>query len=306
MLKNIRGIIQELEQVKFVLRDSIGLDSSETFGIEIEFENVDLDDIKKIDKWTLKKDDTVTKGNVGGELISPILVDNEETWKQIDNNCRYLKNKNALTTSKTGSHIHIGSQILKENPNNIRKFLKTWELFENVIFYFAYGKDTMPRLSLMEQARPISRDLYRIRNSKNGYSQFGSYYDWYHFFQKKKFDKHAGINFMNYKGYEMDEKNTIEIRCPNGTLDAAIWQNNINFFTTLLCKVTEPNFDEQLIDYYLDKKSAEEYDLLVYSVVDVEKAIALSDLIFDDRLDRIMFLKQYLKCFEKDNQYVKK
>lgn len=305
-MKNIKELVHDLSQLKFELRDSIGLTNSETFGIEIEFENVNLEEIKNLCKWDIKADDSVTKENFGGEIVSPILIDNKETWGDIGNKCKYLKRKNAIATPRTGSHIHIGSQILKDNPDNIRKFLKAWELFENIIYYFSCGKDMFFRPTIKNFARPISKDLYAIRNSKRGYNEFKNYYDWYHFFQKQKFNKNAGLNFRNYQGYEMNEGNTIEIRCPNGTLDAKVWQNNINFFMKFMLKVTEDNFDEELIDYYLDKKDVSEYGYGGLNLLDIEKAIILSDIVFSDELDKLLFLKQYLKIFEEEKQIVKK
>lgn len=305
-MRSIKDVVYDLEQTDFVLRNRIGLSNTETFGIEIEFENVNLDKIKGLSKWSLKKDDSVTIDNIGGEIISPILIDNEDTWKDIDSKCKYLKNKKAIVTEKTGSHIHIGSQILENNPDHIRKFLKLWEAFENIIYYFSYGEDVVSRYSVKKYSRPICNDLYKIRNSKKGYKQLKSYYDWYHFFKKQNFNKETGINFRNYKGYEMDENNTIEIRCPNGTLDSRIWQNNINFFTKLMKCVTKENFDEDLIDYYLSKKGYEEYGDDAINFVDFEKAIILSDIVFDDEMDKLLFLKQYFKLFEHGKTYIRK
>ena len=296
MVKDVKGLIKDIQDVDFSLRENLGIDNSETFGIEIEFENANLDEIKSSSKWIVKKDESVTVGNVGGELISPILTDQLDTWRQIRNKCNYLKNKQAIATSRTAAHIHIGSQILKDDPNNIRKLLKMWELFENIIFYFSYGKDLMPRSSLKEFARPIASDLYRIRNSKNGYSKLNNYYEW----------QQTGLNFKNYKGYEMDEKNTIEIRCPNGTLDEIMWQNNINFFTKFMKSVTDNNFDEEFIDYCLDKKDIDEYGILGTNMIDLDEALMLANIIFDNDLDKMLFLKQYLKMFGKEKTYTKK
>lgn len=306
MIKDIKLLVKDLNDINFSLRDKIGIDCSETFGIEIEFENVKLDEIKNSCNWVTKTDNSVTVGNVGGELVSPILTDNIDTWKQVHNKCNYLKNKQAIITHRTGAHIHIGSQILKDNPDNIRRLLKTWELFENIIFYFSYGKGVMPRSTLMEFSHPISSKLYQIRNSKFGYNSLNNHYDWQYFFKRYKLNKQAAINFMNYKGYALDEKNTIEIRCPNGTLDARIWQNNINFFMKLMIKVASKDFDEELIDYYLSKKEMEDYGVFGINIIDLDKALILVDIIFDKEIDKLLFLKQYLKLFDEEKRYVKK
>lgn len=306
MIRNMKELVADLNDIKFELRESIDINKSETFGIEIEFEKANLDNVKGGSKWIVKPDDSVTIGNEGGEMVSPILTDNIDTWNQIKNKCNYLKSKQAIATPRTAAHIHIGSQILKDDPNNIRKLLKTWELFENVIFYFSYGKDLMPRTTLKDFACPIGGDLYRIRNSKNSYNRLNSYYDWYQFLKKYAFNKRAGINFKNYKGTHLDEKNTVEIRCPNGTLDPIIWQNNINFFMKLLNSVTKDNFDEQLIDYHLSKKELGEYGIYGINIINIEEALLLTDVVFDNELDKLLFLKQYFKMFNEEKTYIKK
>lgn len=308
--KGAKELIEEAYDTEFKMRDKIGIDSNNTFGIEVEFENVKLDSVKYNKKWDVKIDDSVTTfdGDIkmGGEVSSPILKDNEQSWEDINRLCTYLSKKGAIATNKTGGHIHIGSQVLKDNPDNIRKFLKQWECFENVIYFFASGKDSSLRPSVRVQAEGISKKLCRIRNNKYSYNKYKTYYDWHKFFLNYGFGKFKGLNFSNYRGYELDENNTIEIRCPNGTIDPVVWQNNVNFFVKFIENCTSDNFDEEYIDYLLKQKKPEEYDVNTINLVDIDEAIELSDLIFEKRIDKIMFLKQYLKLFKKEKQYVKK
>lgn len=307
-----KELVEELNSTKFELRDTLNISDTETFGIEVEFENVNLKDIKYNKGWKVTKDDSVTTEELGvekgGEVSSPILKDDVLCWQNIDKLCKYLSKKGAVATPKTGGHIHIGSQILKDDPDNIRKFFKQWEYFENIIYLFSSGKDNTSRPSIKTQANMISEKLNRIRNSKYGYSKYNSYYDWIHFFRKYSLGKFCGVNFKNYKGYEEDIDNTIEIRCPNGTIDSTIWQNNINFFTKFIQNCTNKNFDEEYIDYLLRYKNPDEYNFISTNIIDVDKAIELADFIFEDRIDKIMFLKQYLKMFETEpeKQYTKK
>ena len=214
--------------------------------------------------------------------------------------CSYLIKKGANATEKTGAHIHIGSQILGDDPNNIRKFLKEWELFEDAIYQFSYGKDNLARKQINSQAYHVSKTLYKIRNSKSGYNSYKTYYDWLNFFKKYKLIKFSGVNFSNYKGSDEDIGNTVEIRCPNGTVDAVIWQNNINFFTKFLSYASSNRYDEEYIDYLLKNKNLDN------SYVSIETALNLADMVFENRTDKIMFLKQCLKLFDNNKEYVKK
>ena len=63
-------------------------------------------------------------------------------------------------------------------------------------------------------------------------------------------------------------------------------------------RCSRDNFDEEYIDYLLRLKN----DLDFNSNVNFDSVIELVDLVFDNRLDKLMFLKQYLKLFSKDEQ----
>lgn len=311
-LKNMNKetIINTLKNIPFDLRTSIDLPSTNTFGIEIEFELAYLDSIKNIDKWKLKEETIVSKKQnnriIGGELISPVLIDTPESWLDISTKCHKLVKKGAVISNCTGGHIHIGSQILGENPDNIRRLLKQWELFENLIYYFSYGYSRSPRSGLGIYANPIGKKLKLVRTSVKGYTNFKTYYHWLNYFKKNANRKNQGINFQKYRGCEEDLGNTIEIRCPNGSLNPAIWQNNINFFTKFLLSCHENNCDEEFIDYLLRIKDENEYGIENFEILQFDKAILLSDMVYDKEIDKLLFLKQYLKLFteeEKNKNY---
>ena len=57
--------------------------------------------------------------------------------------------------------------------------------------------------------------------------------------------------------------------------------------------------DEQLLNYKLKKEFIpyEGYEY-IYSEINLKKALEFIDLIFDNNLDKIYFLRQYLKNYE--------
>lgn len=303
---NKQAIIYAATKHPFKLKPTMELSSEYSFGIEIEFEYAPLDNIKNIGKWTLEEETAVSKKSggriIGGELISPILTDAPSTWKDISSKCNKLVKNGAISTNYTGGHIHIGSQIIGDNPDNIRRFLKIWELFENIIYYFSYGYSNKHRLGINFYAKPIGKTLKRTRNSKNGYDQFKTYYHWIKYFKENQDPKHEGLSFQKFYGFEEDEGNTIEIRCPNGSLDPAIWQNNINFFIRLLLSSREQSCDEELIDHLLLTKGPIEYDVKNFNKLDFDRAILLSNMIYDNEIDKLSFLKQCLKLFTEEEK----
>ena len=111
------------------------------------------------------------------------------------------------------------------------------------------------------------------------------------------------------------EGNRIEFRAPNGTLDPILVQNTIN----TLVKLTEHHKEDPLANKYIDEykstiglmlKITNRYNNIpfntFYSDCPLDKALALCDIIFDNNLDKINFLKQiYTNQEEKQKQKIK-
>ena len=114
-------------------------------------------------------------------------------------------------------------------------------------------------------------------------------------------ERYQAVNFGNvYVGNYNDfaEDNTIEFRCPNGTLNPVVWQNNVNLFVNLLKYSKDLSFDDDIVQkrhlINLDKF----LELKWYNEIYLEQALELCDMIFNNNLDKIYFLKQYLKSFQ--------
>ena len=56
-------------------------------------------------------------------------------------------------------------------------------------------------------------------------------------------DKCKSVNFR-----PITTLGTIEFRCPNGTLNEVIWQNNLNLFVHLLLYAKSNDFDEYRVE----------------------------------------------------------
>lgn len=110
-------------------------------------------------------------------------------------------------------------------------------------------------------------------------------------------EQNLGLNFFHYYLYFNNlttKKNTIEFRSPNGTLEEVIWQNNINFFGKLIEAALNTDLDMEKINYYIDMVKTD--DLInEYSKVNFSKALELADMIFEKNIDKLTFLKQYIK-----------
>lgn len=158
----------------------------------------------------------------------------------------------------------------------------------------------------MKFAKPISEnfwiDSYDLKSKKESLDLY---------ILKNNCEKYQAVNFCNVKKDMYDYfhiENTIEFRCPNGTLNPIIWQNNVNFFIKLLTYCKGSYFDNEIIDKRHEINLDIYNNLELYNEIYLNQALELCDLIFTNNTDKVYFLKQYLKSFkisEKHKRYLK-
>lgn len=316
-LSELKGIdLQELlvliNDYKLELRDSLNLSPDITFGLELEFEHAN---IKKIDKklnlyfpnkeWATASDGSLVNG---AEISSPILKDTKLTWINLKKICSIIS-PFAKIGEKAGGHIHIGSQILGDNQQSWFNLMKIWSAYENIVFRFVYGEFLTYRPVLASYAYPLYDDFkIQYQDAKE---------------QKLDLDKlihnlssrrNQAINFGNVSTSHLKEnypENTIEFRCPNGSLNPVIWQNNVNLLTKLLLYCGNNNFNNDVVEKRLQSNDDNYYVFdweKVYNEIYIEQSLELCDMIFSNNLDKIYFLKQYLKQLkvcQNSEQYTK-
>lgn len=213
-----------------------------TFGIELEFVNGDSDAIARElyemgicgndrmafyhsrrtpGKWALERDASVTRDGRGGELISPILTDTPETWRQIEIVCDVAKRHGATVDVQTGGHIHIGAtDSLDGKRQRWRRFFKMSAGFEQFYTRLSggeqghfrgghYAESSMPQsLRGITASLPEREDIpsfrQRIAQLSNG--------------------KYQRMNIGTFA-----TKGTVEFRGFNGTLTPGIIQANVKY-----------------------------------------------------------------------------
>ncbi len=297
---DLLDLLQYIESYDLEYRDTLNLEDEVTIGIEIEYERmikflIDRFIKNNFEDWRSITDESL---QLGGEINSPIIHDEPYRWEELKKICKYLKKRRVITGCNAGGHIHIGSQVLGTNHNNWRKFAKTYAVYEDILFRFFYGDKILGRKSLYCYAPPIAdRILDKIEdlNSAKDLQELRVHLP--------VASRYQAINFTNVRFDLMDEgvryKNTIELRCPNSTVEEVIWQNNINAIAKILTAVTKPNFDEEYLDYKIaNGEAASVYEYHTYNEVLLKKVLEFTDLIFDNNKDKIYFLRQYIKDFQ--------
>ena len=324
----LEELLKYLDRYYLEYRELLGLADDITFGIEIEverfkggleefviFQNI-INDVVGNDRWETKNDISLINNNFcyGREISSDILTDCLKTWIDIKNVCN-VSSEWGNIGSKCGGHVHVGAHILGENPLYWYRFIKLCSIYENVIYRFGYGEYLTHRPIITSKAKPAAL-LYNTRlpiiESKLGGRLFELLIsvDARHISYDSL--KDYGISFWHmlcdndynlYEDYNKINKYcTMEFRAPNGTLDYVVWQNNINFIVNLLLYCKSDNFDDDLLDRRYHQVCSMFGNLWSYSKIYLDQALELCDMIFDNNLDKIYFLRQYLKSFELSNQ----
>lgn len=298
---DLQDLLVQTESYLLEYRDNLNLSDDVTFGVEIEYEGiseklVDKYVKDKLFRWNSSYDGSL---NSGGEIRSPIMSDRMEYWKELKTICNYLTKRGADTLHNAGGHVHIGAYVLRDDIGAWRQFLKLYIAYENVLFRFMYGDKISGRKELLKYAPPIAENLYNYLNKINNAGGLSNIAD-----VGVRNSRYAALNLRNTNFYSPNrkyDKNTLEFRGPNATTNAVIWQNNINTFAKMLLSSREKVMDEEFLDYKLEYEflpySGNEY---LYNDVNLKNALEFVDLVFDNNLDKVYFLRQYLKNFQEN------
>ena len=273
-------------------REILHLPRSATFGMELEFETPNPETIKHHiyskmgSKWPFKTELSMSNGY---EVTSSICTDKKEIWQELKRLCEYLK-ENTRCTEDCGAHIHVGAHLLGKDTTGILNLMLLWSVYENIIFKFSYNMDKGPRYNIMKFARRMNSEFM---------TTYLKYYD-KNFAIEDVIRGYKGrkLNAVNLKNmsYHNSRKtgNTIEFRCPNGTLDEITWQNNVNFFVKFMILCKKGHFDKDKVLRRDNINKGQIFTYHDYNKLYIDQVLELVDLVFD----KINFLKQYLKLYD--------
>lgn len=298
----------------------------------------DVLDLRDTRRYAVHQEETAD-----AEIITPILTDTTANWNGFYEMYSLLLDTGATIGGNTSSHLHIGSHMIN-TPELLSLLLKTLVVFEPIIFKFGYGYKSDPRVLLtarkdwcifspMMTPKRVSAfiDVLDAFNYKNP-DKMKECFD---IFLSSELKFRPVFNFKDFNFDKLQNRIGIEIpnvadhfevRCFNGTLSPEIAQNNINLITKIVTAVIEGRIDKEyvLFEYKKYKKKRYNFDRFCckleteqeiaqynrlldgFNKIKMEKALKLADMIFDNNLDKLYFLKQYLKLFGKQDEEVVK
>ncbi|MFJ6438219.1 amidoligase family protein [Streptomyces sp. NPDC091416] len=84
------------------------------------------------DAWRLESDCTVA-----GELVSPILYDEPQTWQNLATACEIIERNGGRASFGTGGHVHVGMHDFDHDVANHTRLMQTYKAHEDVLYRLA-------------------------------------------------------------------------------------------------------------------------------------------------------------------------
>ena len=263
--KNIKEDLTEIEINPHV-------DPNITFGVELECShklNTSYIALGTLyNNWHFKEEGTVYNGV---EITSPILNYTNEDMKRLKCICDFLNENGFKTTKDCGGHIHFGFDYI-ESITHLQLLYYIYVNTEEILSYMFNKEGTILREGAIANAPFINENILNL---------YGKYIQTYADNLKSfatllgnaQKDRYASLNIKN--AFSVN-KNTIELRIPNGTLEFNELNLNIILFTRIMQKSKYFSHNTN------DKKLLKELLFLSKDIPIEDKKNYLLDILFDE------------------------
>lgn len=318
-------LLDYLKTYHINFRHKLKLQPNSKFGIEIEFDDNNHDySLQNYNEWfqtIFSNHENFVNKNIWfnngwrikeelykiREFSSPVFDDSYDSYLQIKKIYQLLNKKDIKTSNQCALQVSISAQVFKHDPKRFINFLKLYCVFEDVLFRFGLMGDEELRPLADTHAKNISVRCLNYLKKKNRLNEIITDFNSFitnityarYLFDKFLSDKTSSLSFADLNLFDNSENyNRVEFRFPNATLDYLLVQNTIN----TLVKLAECNAENSLIKYY-EEQYIKLLDIHHYNKKslsnkpneisgDINKILALGDIIFDNNLDKLNYLKQ--------------
>lgn len=154
--------------------------------------------------WSYERDCTVA-----GELVSPIMYDEPETWENLKTACDIIKRNGGVATVRTGSHVHVGVGNYDHTVENHNRLMGMFHQYQDVI----YRLSSSPERGTHRGPSWCAPN----RHAPNGYRTVDDA-------QMSNHSHNYGMNLQSVSGRTSDHA---EFRTWDGTIDPGTIQTQI-------------------------------------------------------------------------------
>ncbi|WP_416071838.1 amidoligase family protein [Streptomyces sp. ID05-04B] len=155
--------------------------------------------------WRLEYDSTVA-----GEIVSPILYDEPQTWNNLAQVCEIVRRNGGIASPRTGGHVHVAVPDYDHTVENHNQLINTVAGYEDVIYRLAQNP-AADRHRGLEWCTPNTQPS-RPYTSVSAVQSYNN-------------SHHIGLNFQSVHGRQSDHA---EFRMWDGSLDPGTIQAQVN------------------------------------------------------------------------------
>ncbi|MFC5148977.1 amidoligase family protein [Streptomyces aureoversilis] len=155
--------------------------------------------------WRVEHDSTVA-----GEIVSPILYDEPQTWNNLARVCEIIRRNGGVASARTGGHVHVSVPDYDHTVENHNRLLGTVGAYEDVLYRLAQNPARRQHRGLRwcrpnrEPSAPYT-SVAAVRNANNSHG--------------------IGLNFQSVDGRSSDHA---EFRMWDGSLEPGVIQAQVN------------------------------------------------------------------------------
>jgi hypothetical protein len=78
---------------------------------------------------------------VAGEIVSPILYDEPQTWRNLATVCEIIQRHGGRASERTGGHVHVGLHDYDHDVANHHRLMQMYGAYEDVLFRLASNRN---------------------------------------------------------------------------------------------------------------------------------------------------------------------
>lgn len=203
------------EQIGIALKEANILPTAEKQGYHAAarngYKDTHVDENGK-GTWSWEHDATVA-----GEIVTPLMYDEPETWENLEKVSKILKEHGAVPTTKAGAHVHVGTARFGKDPKRYEELARLVGQHEDVL----YRLSTDPERG--EHRGKTTRFNYVSPISKVGPEGFQDA----NAMRRRHWQRTAILNISGAKVDDDYKSSHVEFRMFDATLDPAVMQNQI-------------------------------------------------------------------------------
>lgn len=181
--------------------------------------------------WSVEFDRSVDDvgGNRGCEVVSPILYDTPETWRNLKTVCDIIERNGGRVTPRTGLHINIGAADFNHTVGNHNRLIGMANAYEDVIVRTAHNPQAGSTHRGRDYCRPMTMPaagFTSIREAQRGLDP-----------QNYEGSSHRAMINLDHvpaEGAPVVNSTRVEVRIFDGSVDPGRIQANVNMSLALV------------------------------------------------------------------------